>query len=206
MKKINFSTQLVTILLLFISTHIFSQVEGIGIGIGIGTSEPHPSAALDVVNTTAGILIPRMNVDQKNAIVSPASGLLVYDTTNKCISQNSGTPSVPIWVCLSSKDKQNSFFYMPSIAIDASSLGIVETPLDLYAEYKKQFNTPAAKSVNAPISIPYFPNATDLYYYISEYDEDVIQVDAITEDGKISYRILKVANYASFMNVVFVIK
>lgn len=191
-----------TLSLLSMTSPTFSQVAG----TGIGTTQPHPSAALDVVNTKAGILIPRMNVNQKNSIASPASGLLVYDTTNKCISQNSGTPAAPAWVCLSEKDKQNSFFYMPAVAIDASKVGPAIAPLDLYAEYKKQFNTPAARSANAPSSIPYFPKATDLYYYISQYDNKVVQVDAISEEGKMSYKIIKEATYASFMNVVFVIK
>ncbi|MCV9934626.1 hypothetical protein OIU80_20275 [Flavobacterium sp. LS1R47] len=201
MKKTNFLMLLMTFIMLCISTQALSQDEG----TGIGTLNPHPSAALDVVNTKAGVLIPRMDVNQKNAIASPATGLLVYDTTSQCISQNTGTPTVPVWVCLSAKDKQNSFFYMPSMAIDASKVGEA-TPLDLYAEYKKQFNTPAARSLNAPSSIPYFPKATDLYYYISQYDKSVIQMDAISEEGKMSYKIIKEAKYASFMNVVFVIK
>ncbi|WP_123912153.1 hypothetical protein [Flavobacterium sp. AJR] len=201
MKKNNFLMSIITFVMLCTSMQVFSQVDG----TGMGTVNPHPSAALDVVNTKAGVLIPRMNVTQKNAIVSPASGLLVYDTTSQCISQNAGTPTVPVWVCLSAKDKQNSFFYMPSMAIDASKVGLSAT-LDLYAEYKKQFNTPAARSANAPISIPYFPKANDLYYYIAQYDKNIIQVNAISEEGIMAYKIIKESTYASFMNIVFVIK
>jgi len=39
------------------------------------------SAVLDLVSTTRGFLPPRMTTTQKNAIASPASGLVVYDTT-----------------------------------------------------------------------------------------------------------------------------
>ena len=51
--------------------------------IGIGTKTPAPSAALEVSSTTnnKGILIPRLTGTQKDAIVSPAEGLLVYQTT-----------------------------------------------------------------------------------------------------------------------------
>ena len=39
------------------------------------------SAMLDVTSTTKGVLIPRMTTVQRTAIVSPATGLLVYDNT-----------------------------------------------------------------------------------------------------------------------------
>ena len=40
----------------------------------------HPSAMLDVKSTNKGLLIPRMTTAQRNAISSPAAGLVVYDT------------------------------------------------------------------------------------------------------------------------------
>lgn len=51
-------------------------------GVGINTNSPHASAALDVSSTDKGMLIPRMSQSQRNAIVSPANGLLVYQTDN----------------------------------------------------------------------------------------------------------------------------
>jgi trimeric autotransporter adhesin len=41
----------------------------------------HPSAMLDVKSTNKGLLIPRLTTVQRNAISSPAAGLLVFDTT-----------------------------------------------------------------------------------------------------------------------------
>jgi hypothetical protein len=49
--------------------------------IGIGTSSPNASAILDITSTTKGFLPPRMTTTQKNAIATPAAGLVVYDTT-----------------------------------------------------------------------------------------------------------------------------
>lgn len=49
--------------------------------IGVGTATPDTSALLDVTSTAKGFLFPRMTTAQKNAIASPASGLVVYDTT-----------------------------------------------------------------------------------------------------------------------------
>ncbi len=56
-----------------ITTNMFSQV-------GIGTVNPDASSVLDVSSTTQGLLTPRMTTAQRTAIVSPANGLMVYDT------------------------------------------------------------------------------------------------------------------------------
>ena len=49
--------------------------------IGMGTLTPNVSAFLDITSTTKGFLPPRMTTTQKNAIATPAEGLMVYDTT-----------------------------------------------------------------------------------------------------------------------------
>jgi hypothetical protein len=61
--------------------------------VAIGTtSSPVASAALEVVSTTRGFLPPRMTTTQKNAIASPATGLVLYDsTTNKLQCYNGST-------------------------------------------------------------------------------------------------------------------
>jgi hypothetical protein len=48
--------------------------------VGINTTTPDASAALDVVSTTQGILVPRMTAAQRGLISSPATGLLVYQS------------------------------------------------------------------------------------------------------------------------------
>jgi hypothetical protein len=47
---------------------------------GIGTTTPDASAKLDISSTNKGVLIPRMTAAQKTAIVSPSTGLLVFQT------------------------------------------------------------------------------------------------------------------------------
>ena len=50
------------------------------------------SAVVDIQSTTKGFLPPRMTTTQKNAIASPAAGLVVYDTTtNKLCCYNGST-------------------------------------------------------------------------------------------------------------------
>jgi uncharacterized protein (TIGR02145 family) len=60
------------------STVAFSQV-------GIGTTNPDASSLLDVESTTKGFLPPRLTSVQRNAIASPAEGLTIYNTENKCL-------------------------------------------------------------------------------------------------------------------------
>lgn len=47
----------------------------------VGGTSINASAALQADSTTRGFLPPRMTTVQKNAISSPATGLVVYDTT-----------------------------------------------------------------------------------------------------------------------------
>jgi hypothetical protein len=47
---------------------------------GIGTTSPNASSLLEVRSTSKGVLIPRMTQTQRNAIKSPATGLLIFQT------------------------------------------------------------------------------------------------------------------------------
>jgi hypothetical protein len=49
--------------------------------LGIGSSSINASALLDVQSTTKGVRMPNMTTVQKNAIASPAAGLMIFDTT-----------------------------------------------------------------------------------------------------------------------------
>jgi uncharacterized protein (TIGR02145 family) len=48
--------------------------------VGINTNTPDASSALDIESTTGGILIPRLTETQRDAISSPATGLMIYQT------------------------------------------------------------------------------------------------------------------------------
>ena len=48
--------------------------------VGIGTTSPEATSQLDLTSTTKGFLVPRMTATQKDAISSPATGLLIYQT------------------------------------------------------------------------------------------------------------------------------
>jgi hypothetical protein len=59
--------------------------------VGIGTSSPAVTAALDISSTTKGFLPPRMTTTQRTAIISPATGLTIYNTTKNCNETYNGS-------------------------------------------------------------------------------------------------------------------
>ena len=50
-----------------------------------------PSAQLDLISTTKGLLPPRMTTTQRDAINSPAEGLVVFNTTDNALNVYNGS-------------------------------------------------------------------------------------------------------------------
>jgi hypothetical protein len=68
------------------------------VGINADGSVPHTSAILDIKSTGKGLLMPRMTSTQRNAIATPANGLLVFDTDTNSFWYYSST----VWMNLAS--------------------------------------------------------------------------------------------------------
>jgi hypothetical protein len=49
--------------------------------VGIGVTSPNASAKLEISSTTQGVLFPRMTTTQRDAISSPANGLVIYNSS-----------------------------------------------------------------------------------------------------------------------------
>ena len=64
-------------MLLLSSSALLAQVS-----VNNDNSAPDPSAMLDVKSTTKGFLPPRMTLAERDALVSPAEGLIIYNTTD----------------------------------------------------------------------------------------------------------------------------
>ncbi len=65
-----------------------------------GTGAPDGSAMLEVTGGTGnnkGILPPRLTTVQRDAITSPATGLMIYNTTANQLQVNTGTAAAPVW-------------------------------------------------------------------------------------------------------------
>ncbi len=78
----------ITLLIIGMLAQFESQAQGVA--INNDNYAPDASAMLDVKSTTKGLLIPSMTTTQRNAIVSPAEGLIIYNTTTSEINQRQG--------------------------------------------------------------------------------------------------------------------
>ncbi|MDO7849298.1 YncE family protein [Hymenobacter sp. M29] len=96
-------------------------------GVGIGTTAPDASAALDIVSTSKGLLLPR--VAAAAAIASPAPGLLVYQTGSPAgFYYNSGTAAAPAWLRLSPGDNLGNHTATQALNLNGQKLTGGGTP------------------------------------------------------------------------------
>lgn len=135
---------------LFISFNIKAQV-------GIGTTNPDASAMLDVESSSKGVLAPRMTTAEKNAIVSPATSLLVFDTDLGNFSYFNGT----IWVELEAATGRDNYTLVKSISDFPTPSGGVIT-----------LNNNWVYEINGAITIPYSINLNGAEIYGYDHEED----------------------------------
>ena len=177
--------------------------------VAIGSQEaPQRGAVLELKSDTLGFLPPRValsGLSKPNPLPLHVKGMVVFNTINNLsdtlqigLYYNTGTR----WIRLSTAP---GWFYMPSVVFDTSTPGTNLT-MDLYEAYKKQLTGPQAKNPDAPNFISYLPKATDLNYYISDYDNQVFEIKSISNTGVLTYSIKKAATDATFINIVFVEK
>lgn len=92
----------------FTSVSVYGQV-------GVNTSTPDPSAALDIhspgPSDQRGALLPRMTSTERNNIAAPATGLMVFDTTDNLFYYFDGT----YWNALIPKQKNTGYGNDPSV-------------------------------------------------------------------------------------------
>lgn len=65
---------LLVLSLLFVATNAMAQ-------IGIGTITPDSSSILEILSTDKGVLLPRLTTIQRDAIETPATSLIIFNTT-----------------------------------------------------------------------------------------------------------------------------
>ena len=87
MKKIYTHTLLIFVLTVLLGLNAYSQ--GLSISLQSNT-EPDASAILDVIATNKGLLLPRLTDLQRNAIPSPAAGLLIFNTSSNKVNVFNG--------------------------------------------------------------------------------------------------------------------
>ena len=80
-------------------TESFAQ----SVAINTDGSQPNPTSILDIKSNNKGVLLPRTSTTSRNAILSPAKGLLLYDTTTSGFWFHNGTA----WAQLSAGGASN---------------------------------------------------------------------------------------------------
>jgi hypothetical protein len=71
--------------------------------LGLGITTPDVTSILDLTSSTKGFLAPRMTTVQRDAIASPATGLMIYNTTTNALNVFNGTT----WVLVGGSDYTN---------------------------------------------------------------------------------------------------
>jgi len=79
------------LLLLLLSLDIYAQV-------GIGTITPDASSVLDIASTSKGLLMPRLTTIERDNILLPATGLMIFNTSLNDVQLSIGYPSMPSWI------------------------------------------------------------------------------------------------------------
>ena len=107
------------LLIFSITFLLLLQVRSIAQNVGINDdgSTPNNSAMLDVKSNSKGLLIPQIaltGVNDASTITTPATSLLVYNTTDGSgltpgYYYNSGTPASPVWKALISAGGLTNF-------------------------------------------------------------------------------------------------
>ena len=84
-------------ILLFAAAGITTASAQVSQKIGANPFSLTKSAALEIESTTKGFLPPRMDEGQRDAILTPATGLTIYNTTDNLLQVNTGTIAAPVW-------------------------------------------------------------------------------------------------------------
>lgn len=180
-----------------------------------GTPNVNPDAALEIEAEDKGLLLPRVELTSLGSplpLTDHVEGMTVYNTNTVAEENifpgfyyNDGSK----WGKMSTADDRAvKFFYMPSIVFDTSvsDTGVTK---NLYEEYKKQFSLQSGNAVlsdGAPNAIPYFANAQELYYYVTDFDPAVFSNISIDVNGVMTYDVTDAATDSTIINVVFVVK
>jgi hypothetical protein len=85
--------------LLFLSFYgtILSFAQTTSSKIGANPYTIDISAILELEGVNKGLLLPRLTTSQRDAIVAPAEGLIIYNSSTKQLEVNKGTSVAPIW-------------------------------------------------------------------------------------------------------------
>lgn len=135
---------------LFFQSQIKAQV-----GINSDNSAPHPSAQLDIKSTDKGLLIPRLNTLERNAIQNPEIGLMVFDKDFQ-----------EIFVYNSDGWKQGTMSKLPLDIIVNNSFNVLRITNNTLGISPSGYNTSAEFIHNTDFGIALYAKSTKNNYSI----------------------------------------
>ncbi|MDC8005499.1 hypothetical protein POV27_15685 [Aureisphaera galaxeae] len=77
--------------------------------VGMGTLVVDESAQLEIFSEDQGILLPRLTNADRNALVNPAYGLLIYNSDTNTWEHNRGTAAAPVWNTINTESASTSY-------------------------------------------------------------------------------------------------
>ena len=77
--------------ILFLTIGLLAIKVSAQVKVGDNPTVVNSSAVFEMESTSKGLLLPRMTSAQRNAIVSPATGLVIYNTTKNCVEHYNGS-------------------------------------------------------------------------------------------------------------------
>ncbi|MGO3690961.1 hypothetical protein CAP47_06405 [Psychroflexus sp. S27] len=173
---------------------ISSEVEGNVIYTEVGGE-----MVFQYYNGTEYITIDLGDFVVKNQLTYEVKGGDDVNVAN-VIDENHTTYTVEV------KAAMPKFFYMPTILFDTSTIQNGLT-VNLHQEYIDQFTAAnIKKNPNAPATIPHLPSENDLHYYVTDFDDNVIDIVEITDTGMLTYNVINNSGPYSYVTVVFVVK
>jgi hypothetical protein len=112
--------------LLYIAISLFAlNATAQSVAINTDGSAADNSALLDLKSTNQGVLVPRMTQANRNAITSPATGLMIFQTDNTPgFYYNAGTPATPNWQPVGGSPTSSG----PTLLVRASANSAITLP------------------------------------------------------------------------------
>lgn len=100
-----------------------TQINTTGFSAGLTQTQVTPQAALDVVSTNTGVLLPRLTTSQRNAIVTGdlVNGLLLYNTDSSAFQYYNGS----VWNSVGAGGASSRWMYSGGAVYDSvDNIGI----------------------------------------------------------------------------------
>lgn len=172
-------------LFLLISYHFCNAQLGMG-----NNATPNSSSVLDLSSNSKGLLAPRLTNAQRNAIVNPAVGLLIYNTDDKDFNSYNGT--LLGWQDFATgytSVADDSEIYNTS-SVDVAAAGMTVTPKE--GTYSVMFNGQFQNTDN------FVTTATNRATFLLDLDSLIADLDNYFVSGTASYNSIAHTHYASY--------